>query len=162
MFYTLHYLINVISYFDSSIPFLDLKGNVFDDKTKQVVVAFQKKYGLNDNGVVDSKTWKVLRDVYRQTVRNVPSEYYTVLNEFYPGRFLSNGMTGDDIINLQKFLYVICKNTKSIPGVVVNGIFDNLTEKSVKAIQRKYNLEENGIVSPIVWYRIVELSKEKG
>jgi peptidoglycan hydrolase-like protein with peptidoglycan-binding domain len=158
---TLHYLINVISYFDSSIPFLDLKGNVFDENTKQVVEAIQNKYGLNDNGIVDARTWKVIREVYRQTVRNVPSEYFTVLNEFYPGRFLSNGMTGDDIINLQKFLYIICKNTGSIPGVVVNGVFDNLTEQSVKAIQEKYNLEENGIVSPIVWYRIVELSKEK-
>ena len=70
-------------------------------------------------------------------------------------------MTGDDIINLQRFLYIICKNNNSIPGVVVNGVFDNLTEQSVKAIQRKYNLEETGIVSPTVWYRIVELSKEK-
>lgn len=158
---TLNYLINVISYFDSSIPFLDLKGEIFNDRTEQVVKAFQKKYGLNDNGIVDARTWRVIREIYRQTVRNVPSEYYTVLNEFYPGRFLSFGVTGDDVINLQKFLYIICKNTGSIPGVVVNGIFDSLTEQSVKALQRRYNLEENGIVSPALWYRIVELSKEK-
>lgn len=156
---TLHYLLNVISYFDSSIPFLDLSGDLFDEDTKQVVEAFQNKYGIPVTGIVNATTWKKLRDVYSQTIRNLPSEYYTVLNEFYPGRFLSRGMTGDDIVNLQRFLYVICKNTKSIPGVVVNGDFDGLTEQSVKAIQRKYNLEENGIVSPIVWYRIVELSK---
>ena len=65
------------------------------------------------------------------------------------------------IINLQRFLYIICKNNNSIPGVVVNGVFDNLTEQSIKAIQRKYNLEETGIDSPTVWYRVVELSKEK-
>ena len=158
---TLNYLINVISYFDSSIPFLNLKEDVFNEDTKQVVMAIQNKYGLDSDGVVDSETWRVIREIYRQTIRNIPSEYYVVLNEFYPGRFLSNGMSGDDIINLQKFLYIICKNTGSIPGVVVNGIFDNLTEQSVKAIQRKYNLEENGVVSPIVWYRIVEESKEK-
>lgn len=158
---TLNYLINVISYFDSSIPFLNLSEDVFNDDTKQVVMAIQSKYGLDDDGVVDSETWRIIREVYRQTIRDVPSEYYVVLNEFYPGRFLSNGMSGDDIINLQKFLYIICKNTSSIPGVVVNGIFDNLTEQSVKAIQRKYNLEENGVVSPAVWYRIVEESKEK-
>ena len=69
-------------------------------------------------------------------------------------------MTGDDIVNLQNFLYIICEKTKSIPGVVVNGRFDNLTKQSVMNIQRRYNLEENGIVSPVVWYRIVELSKE--
>lgn len=159
---TLHYLINVISYFDSSIPFLDLRTDVFGEDTKQVVMAFQSKYGLPATGVVNAATWKALREAYQQTIKDIPSTYYTVLNEFYPGRFLSEGMTGDDIINLQRFLYIICKNTGSIPGVVVNGTFDNLTEQSVKAIQRKYNLDVNGIVSPIVWYRIVELSKENG
>ena len=158
---TLHYLLNVVSYFDSSILFLDLKSDLFDKDTEEVVKSFQRKYNLNPDGVVNAKTWAVLKSVYQQSIRNVPSEYYTILNEFYPGRFLSKGMTGDDIINLQKFLYMICKNSGGISGVVVNGIFDNLTEKSVKEIQKKYNLEENGIVSPIVWYRIVELSKEK-
>ena len=158
---TLNYLVNVISYFDSSIPYLNLSGSKFTKDTETVVKAIQNKYNLTVNGIVNAETWKVIREVYRQTIRNVPSEYYTVLNVFYPGRFLSRGMTGDDIVNLQRFLYVICKNNKSIPGVVVNGIFDNLTEQSVKAIQRKYNLEETGIVSPTVWYRIVELSKEK-
>lgn len=158
---TLNYLTNVISYFDSSIPFLNLSEDTFNDDTKQVVVAIQNKYGLDSDGIVDSETWKVIKEVYRQIIRDIPSEYYVVLNEFYPGRFLSNGMSGDDIINLQKFLYIICKNTGSIPGVVVNGIFDNLTEQSVRAIQRKYNLEENGVVGPAVWYRIVEESKEK-
>lgn len=158
---TLNYLVNVISYFDPSIPYLNLSGSKFTKDTETVIKAIQNKYGLTSNGIVNANTWRVIREVYRQTIRNIPSEYYTVLNEFYPGRFLSRGMTGDDIVNLQRFLYVICKNNKSIPGVVVNGIFDNLTEQSVKAIQRKYNLEETGIVSPTVWYRIVELSKEK-
>ena len=156
---TLNYFLNVISYFDFSIPYRDLKDEVFGEDTKQVVMAFQSKYGLRATGIVDALTWSALRNAYRQTIRNVPSEYYTVLNEFYPGRFLSEGMSGDDIINLQRFLYIICQKTGEIPGVVVNGIFDNLTEQSVRSIQRKYNLEETGIVSPIVWYRIVELSK---
>ena len=158
---TLNYLINVISYFDSSIPFLNLSGDVFTEDTEDVVKAIQNKYELDSTGIVNAETWKIIRDVYKQTIRNVPTEYYTVLNEFYPGRFLSKGMQGDDVINLQKFLYIICKNSKSIPGVVVNGVFDSLTEQSVKAIQKRYDLDETGIVSPTVWYRIVELSKQK-
>lgn len=157
---TLNYLINVVSYFDSSIPFLDLKGEVFTDNTKQVVIAFQNKYNLPATGIVDAPTWAKLKSAYNQTLRNIPKEYVTSLNEFYPGRFLSEGMTGDDIVNLQNFLYIICEKTKSIPGVVVNGRFDNLTKQSIMSIQRRYNLEENGIVGPVVWYRIVELSKE--
>ena len=158
---TLNYLLNVVSYFDPEIVFLDLKGEEFTKETEDVVKSFQKKYNLNNNGIVDRETWRILRNIYRQTIRNLPSEYYTVLNEFYPGRFLSYGMSGDDIINLQRFLYIICRNTRSIPGVVVNGTFDRLTENSIKSIQRRYNLDETGVVSPSVWYRIVELSKSK-
>lgn len=157
---TLNYLLNVVSYFDSAIPFLDLKGQVFTEDTKQVVTAFQNQYNLPATGVVNAATWKALREAYQQTLRNIPREYFASLNEFYPGKFLSKGMTGDDIINLQRFLYIICDKTHSIPGVVVNGIFDSLTEQSVIAIQKKYNLETTGVVSPAVWYRIVELSKE--
>lgn len=156
---TLNYLINVVSYFDSEIPFLNLTGEVFTEKTKQVVMAFQSKYGFPVDGIVDAKTWAALKSAYSQTLRNVPKEYFTSLNEFYPGRFLSRGMTGDDIINLQNFLYIICNKTKSIPGVVISGVFDELTEQSVKKIQERYNLDVTGIVSPATWYRIVELSK---
>ena len=158
---TLNYLLNVVSYFDPEIVFLDLKGEEFTKDTEDVVKSFQKKYNLNNNGIVDRETWRILRNIYRQTIRNLPSEYYTVLNEFYPGRFLSYGMSGDDIINLQRFLYIICRNTRSIPGVVVNGTFDRLTENSIKSIQRRYNLDETVFVGPSVWYRIVVLSKSK-
>lgn len=159
---TLKYLLNIISYFDSSIPFLDLKGNLFDENTKQVIEAFQRKYDLPVTGIVDAPTWKDIREVYRQTIRNVPSEYYTVLNEFYPGKFLSKGMTGDEIINLQRFLYLICKRTGDIPGVIVNGQFDSLTEQSIKAIQTMQGLTVDGVVGPITWYSIVEMSKGNG
>ncbi len=156
---TLNYLLNTISYFDASIPFLDLKGNLFNENTKQVVEAFQKKYGLPVTGIVDARTWKVLREVYRQTIRNVPSEYYMVINEFYPGKILSKGMQGDEIANLQRFLYLICKKNRNIPGVVVNGIFDSLTEQSVKAIQKLKDINPDGAVGPVTWYNIVEMSK---
>ncbi len=158
---TVNYLLNVITYFDTTLPFLDLKDEVFNEDTEQVVKAFQRKYGLRVDGVIDAETWRDIRSAYRQTIRNIPSEYYTVLNEFYPGRYLSRGMVGDDIANLQRFLYLICKNTGEIPGIVVNGKFDSLTERSVKVIQEKNNLEETGVVGPVVWYKIVEMSKNK-
>jgi hypothetical protein len=58
------------------------------------------------------------------------------------------------------FLYKICKNKNSIPGVRVNGTFDDLTLKSIYKLQKDFGLDENGIVGPLLWKRIVELSKE--
>lgn len=155
----LNYLLNVVAYFDPNIPFLDLSGQVFTEDTKQMVIAFQNKYNITATGVVDANTWRALREAYEKTLRNIPKEYFTSLNEFYPGFYLSKGMTGDAIINLQRFLYVICQKKHNIPGVRVNGIFDNLTEQSVKAIQRMVGLDDTGVVGPSVWFQIVEMSK---
>ena len=69
-------------------------------------------------------------------------------------------MQGEDIVRLQNFLYKICEKTHEIPGVRVNGIFDSLTEQSIKYIQKKYNEEQTGIVTPIIWKIIVEWSKK--
>lgn len=72
---------------------------------------------------------------------------------------LSRGLTGEDVIKLQRLLLKICKYDHSIPGVKVNGIFDELTEKSVKKIQSENNLEVTGLVGPFTWRKIVEISK---
>lgn len=157
---TLNYLLNVISYFDSDIPFLDLSSETFNENTKQVVIAFQNKYNLPATGIVNATTWKDLVDAYQQTLRLIPKEYFANISEFYPGRVLVREMTGDDVIRLQRFLYIICEKTHNIPGVVVNGRFDNLTEQSVKAIQKRYGLNDDGAVGAATWYRIVELTKE--
>ena len=155
----LNYYLNVISYFDDDLPFLDLKGEKFTEDTKEVVIAFQNKYRLTSDGEVGQVTWRFLRDVYRQIIRNLDDEYLIYLDEFFPQVYLSRGMSGKDVLNLQKFLYIICNRTKSIPGVVVSGEFDYLTEQSVKKIQRDNGIEDNGIVGPSTWYKIVELSK---
>lgn len=156
----LNYSLNTIAYFDPDLPFLNLKGNQFTENTKEAVIAFQDKYGLAADGVVDANTWKALREAYSQTLKNIPKEYLVNLNEFFPGIYLSRGMTGDDVINLQEFLYIICDASHSIPGVVVNGEFDALTEQSVRSIQRRVGIRENGVVGPGTWYQIVELARQ--
>ncbi len=155
----LNYYLNVIAYFDPDIPFLNLRSDTFTEDTKQMVIAFQNKYNLKANGIVDASTWKALREAYNQTIQKIPNDVLYNINEFYPGRYLLRDMNGEDVVNLQRFLYIICKNKKNIPGVVVNGLYDNLTEQSVKAIQKKNNLEVNGVVGPKTWYEIVEMSK---
>jgi hypothetical protein len=69
-------------------------------------------------------------------------------------------MSGEDVRRLQKFLLKICKNKKNIPGVKVNGTFDDLTLKSIYKIQNDNGFDINGIVGPLLWKKIVELSKE--
>lgn len=155
----LRYLLNVISFFDSDIPFLNLTGETFNNDIKEVVIAFQNKYNIPATGVVDANTWRALKEAYLQTIEGIPSEYVVYRDEFYPGYVLSRDMSGPDVVRLQNFLLDICRKYGNIPGVKVTGTFDNLTQQSVQTIQRRYNLPSAGFVDAPTWYRIVELSK---
>ena len=152
----LNYLLNFLSYFDTDIPKLNLSGEEFTEDTKEVVIAFQTSNNIEADGIVDKNTWNALLTSYNQTKGLIPEEYLYYEDKLYPGIFLSLGMTGDDILNLQDFLYIICEKTHQIPGVRVNGTFDELTEESIKAIQKRYNLPENGVVGPATWQKIID------
>ncbi len=151
----LNYLLNFLSYFDQNIPSLNLMGEDFTENTKEMVIAFQTEYDIDATGIVDKNTWNALVTAYNQTRQIIPEEYLYYEDKLYPGIFLSKGMSGDDIKNLQSFLYIICDKTHQIPGVKVNGTFDDLTEESIKAIQKRYNLPENGVVGPATWQKMI-------
>ena len=156
----LHYVLLTIAYFDPDLPSLRL-NSVFNDNTKAMVINFQKKYGLPATGVVDADTWNELVTVYRDTIHNIPEEYAQYGDEFFQGRLLALGMSGDDVRIIQKFLLKICQQTGNIPGVRVSGIFDDLMEKSVMKIQSIFNQDTTGVIDPNTWYNIVEYSKQK-
>lgn len=154
----LHYYLNVIAFFDSTLPMLEVNG-VYNDNTKAMVMNFQKKYNLPVTGEVDAKTWTKIREVYFNTLNNIPSEYVMYRDEFYPGRVMSIGMSGSDIRRLQNYLYQICQKYKNIPGVRVSGVFDDLTERSVINLQKRFNIEESGVVGPTFWSDMVNYAK---
>ena len=122
---------------------------------------FQKKYNLEETGITDINTWNKILEVYQTTIKNIPTSYKEYINEIYPGRFLSLGMSGDDVKVLQNFLFKICSKFHTIPGVRVTGTFDELTERSIKVLENRFNHEVNGIVGPVTWQKIVGYSKEE-
>ncbi len=157
---SLAYYLQAIAYFDPSIPYLEVSDSVFDDNLRTMVVAFQKENGLEADGVVDANVWIKLKEVYKDIVDNLPLKYRQYEDLFFPGRYLLKGMMGDDVIRLQILLYEICTKTKSIPGVVINGMFDDLTESSVLDLQKRFGYDETGVVNPSTWKSIVDLSRE--
>lgn len=153
----IHYYLDSIAFLDNDIPRLRT-NSVYNDSTRTMVTAFQKKYGLPVTGKFTYKDFNVLKTAYDNMLKYYDKEYKDFVDDLYPGVFLTRGMTGEDILKLQKLLLKICRYDKSIPGVRVNGEFDELTEKSVKKIQDEYNLGITGIVGPFSWRKIVELA----
>ena len=123
---TLNYLLSVIAYFDSDIPFLEVT-NQFNDNTEQMVIAFQNKYNLEPTGIVEANTWKAIVEAYEQTLNAIPKDFLIYEDEFYPGFVLSKGMRGNDIVRLQNSLLKIRLKDHSIPAVKVNGTLYTLT-----------------------------------
>ena len=151
----LHYFLDAIAFLDKDIPRLPT-NSVYNNNTITMVEAFQDKYNLPVTGVITYSDFIVLQKVYDGIIKNLPQEY---VNELYPDYFLTIGMSGNDVRRLQRFLLKICKYDKSIPGVKVNGVFDDLTNRSIKKIQSDYGFDINGVVGPLLWKKIVELSK---
>ena len=153
-----HYYLDAIAFLDNDIPRLPT-NSIYNNNTITMVKAFQEKYGLPVTGVFTYTDWNVLRRAYDNILKSFPREYQDYVEELYPDYFLVKGMSGKDIRRFQKFLLAICRYDKSIPGVRVNGIFDDLTEKSVKKLQSDYGFDINGIVGPLLWRKALELSK---
>lgn len=151
----IHYFLDALAFLDDDIPRLKL-SNVYDDNSVAMVKAFQTKYNLPVTGKFTYSDFKVLKDVYDNILRTYNNSF---TNELYPDYFLVRGMKNDDVKRFQKFLLKICLYDKSIPGVRVNGEFDELTEKSVLTLQKNYGFDVNGIVGPLLWNKALELSK---
>ena len=154
----IHYFLDALAFLDPDIPRLQT-NSIYSENTVTMVKAFQKKYGLPVTGDFTYSDWKVLKEEYEKILSYIPDEYKDYVNELYPNNFLMKGMSGDDIKRYQRLLLKICRFDKSIPGVRVNGIFDDLTDRSVRKLQNDYGFEINGIVGPLLWRKTVELSK---
>ena len=154
----IHYFLDAIAFLDPDIPRLQT-NSIYNNNSITMVKAFQEKYGLPLTGIITYSDWNVLREVYDSLLDTFNGQNKDYIDELYPDYFLARGSTGDDVIRFQRFLLAICRFDKSIPGVRVNGIFYDLTERSVKKLQKDYGFEENGIVGPLLWGKVVELSK---
>ncbi len=154
----IHYFLDALAFLDPDIPRLKT-NSIYSENTVTMVKAFQKKYGLPVTGDFTYSDWKVLKEEYEKILSFVPDKNKDYVNELYPNNFLMKGMSGDDIKRYQRLLLKICRFDKSIPGVRVNGIFDDLTDRSVRKLQNDYGFEINGIVGPLLWRKTVELSK---
>ena len=109
---------------------------------------------LAQNGLSDIE---ILRNYYGniEIVRNAPIRGNI---SSYPGRILSLGATGPNVVVIQTELNRIAQNYPAIPKVpVVDGIFGVRTQASVKKFQEVFNLVPDGIVGQGTWYALVRL-----
>lgn len=144
-------------------------GN-YGESTAIAVSQFQRSAGLKPDGIVGRSTWEKLFPIAAapsplspptastnspQLPTNLPLPEQPAINSTQasasdlPGEnfpVLKEGMRGAAVFWLQRRL-----QTAGFFKGSVDGIFGSETEEAVKAAQRRYRLNPDGIVGPTTW-----------
>ena len=120
----------------------------FGPSTRRAVAAFQRYFGLSDDGVVGRATWNKLREVYTDIANDLLAE------NLRPGEFpgvLRRGASGRAVRELQYYLYLMHAYDPAVPAVTIDGQFGSSTEAAVRAYQRLAGLTADGVVGRATW-----------
>lgn len=153
----LQYLIALISVFNPYIPEVDITG-VYNENTKNAVIAIQRENGLPETGIVDAATWEY---IYSQAAANanVVLETGGAVTEPYPGVVLRAGERGDSVRVLQEYLNALSVYSGVFP-VEVTGVYGVSTARSVSGFQRRFSLPVTGEVDQATWNEITAKYRE--
>lgn len=147
------YYLNVLGYFNPNLNIFPINGN-FDIQTQNAVENFQREYGLAVTGTIGRNDWRKITNVYDNVLNTLSDGYEGVKAKLYPGYFLTEGMTGSDVRDLQSYLALIGRTIPEIPEVAVDGIYGQNTKNAVAAFQKFYGIPETGYVGPLTWHEI--------
>lgn len=147
----LQYFLAVVGEFYDTVPQIEITG-VYDEATQNAVIAFQKAFGLTQDGIVGINTWQDLYRAYRGILASTNSLEGGVA--LYPGVVLRTGTQGTAVETLQEYLQYLSETYSEIPFVPITGVFGNQTQAAVEAFQRLFGLQVTGIVGPAVWNSI--------
>ncbi len=150
--------INAISaYF--GLPTVTATG-YFGSKTGYAIRQFQKSHNLSQTGEMDRQTYNSIDEEYRRIVPALVVNF-----DQYPGYELSRGMDDYTLHNQFKTLSTPVRNVQSmlrqgafnnsvIPFVIPDGYFGEQTENAVKAVQRFYDINDDGVVDLVTFEAI--------
>jgi len=156
------FILNFIALFYSDIP-APLMDSIFGTSTTDSVRAFQRRFGLNADGIVGPNTWRRLYEVYRTLEGQTPPTEVPPpvppppARPPYPGYLLREGSRGESVRTLQMLLNNSRIQYSAVPIVAVDGIFGPATANAVRTFQRYAGLNVDGIVGPITWARLIAI-----
>ena len=101
---------------------------------------------------------EILRYYYGDNISLVYNAPMSNNTQSYPGIALRRGSFGDDVVTIKRELNRIAQNYPAIPRIAfINGVYDLETENAVKAFQRIFSLDPDGVVGKATWYKIKQV-----
>lgn len=149
--------LNRISANFPGIPKIYPADGFFGKSTTDAVKKFQEVFGLTPDGLVGTATWNEIQQIYTAVKKlySVNSEglrYSDISSDFTTE--LSEGSSGDGVLNLQYFLSYISLFVPTVSEVSYDGVYGPNTASAVRSFQKTYGLPETGVVNRTVWDRI--------
>lgn len=143
------YLVLMSAYYPS-VPRINIDGE-FGPATETAVKAFQKLFGLTQDGVIGRATWDKL---YQQSqvlrTSDGPVRAYRLLP--WPGLTLAQGAQGVDVAWLQfqlEYIAYFYDEVQAPDGI--DGIFGSSTKASLESFQREFGLPVTGTADEAAW-----------
>ncbi len=99
----------------------------------------------------------ILRYYYGSDMYINSAEIISGIPASYPGYNLTNGSSGEAVIQIQEQLNRIAQVYSAIPTINVDGIYGPATANAVREFQRVFNLPKSGIVDYPTWYKISQI-----
>lgn len=152
--------LNRISTNYPAIPKIVPANGIFGESTTEAVRTFQSVFNLPVTGIVNKATWYQIKYIFTAVkhLAELTSEGLTA--EEVANRWdedLRKGDYGQTVRALQYHLNVIAYFNPEIPLVTANSVFDAETEAQVKAFERFYGLNPDGVVDFRTWQLITKI-----
>ena len=151
--------LNRISQNYPAIPKVSPVDGIFGARTEESLLAFQRIFDLDPDGVVGPATWYALVRLYTAVtslseLRSQGQRFYTIA--WNQGQPIAPGDRGIRVEHLQYMLRVLAAYIPDIPSVQVDGIYGSATRSAVLAAQRYFGLPQTGTVDLATWDEIYD------
>lgn len=154
---TVQYYLSVIATFYEGLVPVTVDGD-FGEQTEAAVKAFQKQFDLPVDGIVGEQTWARMNEIYNDIQKSLPEWASRDSIPFFP-RQLVEGMSGDDVKQVQTWLNILSTGYPEIKELPVTGYFGSLTKTDILTAQPLFGIAPSGIVGPITWETLARQSQ---
>lgn len=151
--------LNRISQNYPAIPKVAAVDGIFGARTEDALMAFQRIFDLNPDGIVGPATWYALVRLYTAVtslseLRSQGQNFYTIA--WNQGQPISPGDRGIRVEHLQYMIRVLSAYISQIPSVTVDGVYGSATRSAVLAAQGYFRLPQTGTVDLATWDEIYD------
>ena len=136
----------------SSVPI----SGVYENETKDAVMEFQSKYGLEVNGIVDYETWSLMHLIHHNSryerigVRRVQLIPSSKDFEILPGD------KNDILYVIQYMLSQISTKYDDFGEIDFTGVYDEATENAIRSFRRKNLFNDTGVIDSAILEALFE------